>query len=157
MDILTNNLARYYVATSAWSDVRDNNNKHRRLSTRTSPHCAPRLTHSSALKIHLACRLRPRHREDAYIVIRYISPAPPIITCNTPCSTIRRLIVWRVKMACIRRTVEVRITAVSLLFSYNTNIFEIMSISYACDMVMQGSSRITDISFRNLNIKYYHY
>lgn len=100
------------------------------LYTRTSLHCAPRLTHSSGLKIHLACRLRPRHREDAYIVIRYMSPAPPIITYITPCSTIRRLIVWKVKMARIRRTVEVHITAVSLLFSYNTNIFQILSISY---------------------------
>lgn len=46
-------------------------------------------------------------------------------------------------MARTRRTVEVRITAVSLLFSYSTNISETMSIGYPEYHYAQDSSRIT--------------
>lgn len=126
---MTNNLAQYYVATSERRAIFHSIiiiiNMGDCLHELVYIVCLPRLLHSNALKIHLACRFRPRHREDAYIVIRYMSPAPPIITCNILCSTIRRLIVWRVKMACTRRT-EVRIMAVSLLFNYSTSTFHIM-------------------------------
>lgn len=91
------------------------------VSTRISLHIllppfSLSLSFARASKIYLACRFRPRHHEDAYIVIRYIYPAHPIITCNTLCSTTRRLIAWRVKTARICRIAGVRITAVSLLY-----------------------------------------
>lgn len=95
----------------------------------------------STSKIYLACSLRPRHHEDAYIVIRYMFPAPPIITCNIPCSIIPRHIMWRVKMGHICRIVGVPIMVVSLLFNFNlfyiyifdpkiTNIKEIFIIDF---------------------------
>jgi len=55
-------------------------------------------------------------------------------------------------MARTHRIVEVRITAVSLLFSYSTNIFQIISYMNTLDITMQDNS----IIIRNLNIKRYH-